>query len=265
MAALWGSADYSGLAQRLEPVADALVDVAAPGLDERVLDVAAGTGNVAIRAAARRAQVTACDLAPRMVQLGRERTGPAVHWIEADVEELPLPDESVDVILSAFGVIFASHPDVALAQLRRVLVPGGRLVITAWAVDSYIAERARLIRTFVPPDPTYPDTLSWGDPDILESRLRTGFSRIRIERRALPWHFDSAQQMTAFYAAHSAAYLAAQRSAGDRAEEIAAALERHAAPDGGPVRLEAAYLLAQAEKRRHPVTTDAEILSWLGP
>ena len=248
MAALWGSADYSGLARRLEPVADALVDAAALRPHEHVLDVAAGTGNVAIRAAARGARVTACDIAPRMVQLGRERTGAAVHWIETDVEDLLLPDETVEVALSAFGVIFARHPEIALAQLRRVLKPGGRLALTAWTTDSYVADRVRIIREFVPPDPTYPDTLSWGDPAILERRLSAGFSNIRIERRSLPWHFDSAQQMTAFYAAHSAAYLAAHRAAGDRAHELVTALERHAAPGGGPVRLESAYLLAQSEK-----------------
>jgi SAM-dependent methyltransferase len=245
-AKLWGSVDYSGLAQRLEPAAEVLVDSAAPRTGERVLDVAAGTGNVAIRAAARGARVVAADIAPRMVQLGRERTGPAVEWIEADFEDLPVPDDTIDVALSAFGLIFAPRPEAALAQLSRVLVPGGRLALTAWASDSYTAQRARLIREFVPPDPTYPDTLSWGDPGILAQRLAIGFGDIRIERRSLPWHFDSPAQMTEFYTAHSAAYVAAKRAAGERAGEMVAAIERQASPDGGPVRLEAEYLLAQA-------------------
>ncbi len=246
MAALWGTADYSGLAQRLEPAADALVEAAAPGSHERVLDIAAGTGNVAVRAAARGAQVTACDIAPRMVQLGRERTGPGVAWIEADIDDLPLPDATVDVALSTFGVIFAPRPEVALAQLHRVLVPGGRLGLTAWAVDGYIAQRARIIRDFVPPDPAAPDTLSWGDPDVLERRLAMVFRDVRIERRSLPWHFDSAQEVTAFLIAHSPIHVAARQAAGDRAGAMFAALERHTSPDGGPVRIDAEYLLAQA-------------------
>ncbi|HEY3894931.1 MAG TPA: methyltransferase domain-containing protein [Pseudonocardiaceae bacterium] len=245
-AALWGSADYSGLARLLEPTADALVEFAAPNQGDHVLDLAAGTGNVAIRAAARGARVTAADIAPRMVQLGRERTGSTVEWIEADVEELPVPADSVDVVLSAFGVIFAPRPDVALAQVRRVLKPGGRLALTAWTSDGYTAQRARIIREFVPPDPAAPDTLSWGDLSILERRLAGGFTDITIERRTLPWRFDSAQQMTAFYTAHSAAYVAATRAAGARAEQLVAAIERHASPDGGPVRVEAEYLLALA-------------------
>lgn len=248
-ARLWGLADYTGLAQRLDPAAVALVDAAAPGAGDRVLDVAAGTGNVAVRAAARGARVTACDIAPRMVQLGRERTGPGVEWIEADVGDLPLPDATMDVALSAFGLIFAPQPEVALAQLRRVLGPGGRLGLTAWTVDGYIAERARIIRDFVPPDPTRPDALSWGDADVLERRLTAGFTDVRIERRTLSWHFDSAQEMTAFYDAHSAAYVTAKQAAGDRAAAMAAALEQHASPHGGPVRIEAEYLLALARSR----------------
>lgn len=245
-AAHWGLADYSGLAQRLEPAADALIDAVAPQPGERVLDVASGTGNVAVRAAARGAQVTACDLAPRMVQLGRARTGPSVTWVETDVEELPLPDASMDVALSAFGLIFAPHPEVALAQLRRVLMPGGRLALTAWTADGCIAERARIVKKFVPPDPAAPDTLSWGDPEILASRLGTEFAGVRIERRSLPWHFDSGPALIAFLRAHSPAHVAAEQAAGDRAGEMFAAIERHAAPDGGPVRQEAPYLLAQA-------------------
>jgi SAM-dependent methyltransferase len=246
MAALWGSADYSGLARLLNPAAAALVEVSAPGPPELVLDVAAGTGNVATRAAARGARVIACDIAARMVRVGRARTGPAVHWVQADLEDLPLSGGTIDVALSAFGMIFARRPEVALAQLRRVLVPGGRLAFTAWTADGYVAQRARLIREFVPPDPTYPDTLSWGDPDTLEQRLATGFSQIRIERHSLPWHFGSAQEMTAFYTTHSAAYIAATRAAGERAGEMIAAIERQASPGGGPVRLESEYLLIQA-------------------
>lgn len=256
-AKLWGSADYSGLARRLEPTADALVAAAAPRAGEHVLDVAAGTGNVAIRVAARGARVTAADITPRMVQLGRARTGPAVEWIEADVEELPLPDSTVDVVLSAFGVVFAPRPGVALAQLHRVLKPGGRLALTAWTTDSCIAARAAVIKRFVPPDPAAPDSLSWGAPDILERRLTTEFTHVRIERRSLPWNFDSVQQMTAFYDAHSASYLAAKQAAGDRMPEMVAAIERQAAPGGGPVRLAATYLLAQANKPGLAAVTDS--------
>lgn len=138
---------------------------------------------------------------------------------------------------------------MALAQLRRVLVPGGRLALTAWTVDGCIAERAQIVRKFVPPDPAAPDTLSWGDPDILARRLAIEFTDVRIERRSLPWHFDSGPALIAFLQAHSPAHVAATQAAGDRAGEMFAAIERHASPDGGPVRMEAQYLLGEALNR----------------
>lgn len=245
-AALWGMADYSGLAQRLEPAAHALVAAVDPGPGERVLDVAAGTGNVAVCAAARGAWVVACDLAPSMVRAGRQRSGPAVAWVQADIEELPLRAGCFQAALSAFGVIFAPRPEVVLAQLRRVLAPGGRVGLTAWTTDGCIAARARIVRRYVPPDPAEPDALSWGDPHILHRRLSAMFTDVRIERRALPWHFDSGAALTAFLTTHSAAHLAAVQAAGDRAEEMVAAVQQYFSPDGGPVRLDAEYLLALA-------------------
>jgi hypothetical protein len=131
-----------------------------------------------------------------------------------------------------------------------VLVSGGRLALTAWTSDGCIAQRARIVKEFVPPDPAAPDTLSWGDPDTLARRLATEFTGVRIERRSLPWHFDSGPALTAFLQAHSSAHVAAIQAAGDRAGEMLAAIERQASPDGGPVRLDAEYLLAQAVAAR---------------
>ncbi|MGH3974918.1 MAG: class I SAM-dependent methyltransferase, partial [Pseudonocardiaceae bacterium] len=101
--AMWGLADYTGLAQRLEPAAAALVDAAAPLADSRVLDLAAGTGTVAAFAAQRGAHVTACDISPRMVELGRQATAAAgltIDWHEANAEALPFADSSFDLVLS---------------------------------------------------------------------------------------------------------------------------------------------------------------------
>ena len=124
--AMWGLADYPGLADRLAPAAALLADLVQPG-DPRVLDLAAGTGNVAMRAARRGAAVTAADLSPRMVELGRARTaGLDVGWQVADAGDLPFENAAFDAVLSAFGIIFAPVPAAALAQARRVLASGGR-------------------------------------------------------------------------------------------------------------------------------------------
>ncbi len=229
------------------PASQALLERVEPVAGRRVLDVAAGTGNAAWLAAERGARVTACDLSPRMVQLGRERTGPRVEWLEANAEELPLPDSGFDVALSAFGVIFVPRPEVALAQLRRVLVPGGVLALTAWTSDGVMARMNDALRPFLPPSPTEgPDPLAWGREAQVRSWLAEGFTRVEVQQRALPWHFDSPARMTAFLEKHSPVHVALGHMVGERAREMFAALERMASPDGGPVRLEAEYLLVSA-------------------
>lgn len=247
---MWGLADYRPLAERLDPAAAELVAAAGPLTGRRVLDVAAGTGNVAARALAAGATVTAVDLAPRMVELGQQRTGDAVRWLVGDVEELPLPDGSADVALSAFGMIFAPHHERAVAELHRVLASGGTVALTAWEAGGYMARMTALMQEFLPPAPgDWPAPVDWGRAELAAERLAGQFADIRVERRSLPWHFDSPAAMTAFSAAHSPAHVAVHAAAGERSAEMAAAVERLAAPDGGPVRVEAEYLLVRARAR----------------
>ena len=246
---MWALADYSALAERLAPAAQALVDAVAPLAGHRVLDVGAGTGNVAVLAAAAGAQVTACDSSPRMIELGRRRTGDGVRWLKADVEEPPLPDGAVDAVLSSFGLIFAAHPEVAVAQARRVLVPGGVLAFTSWPVGGFMAEMTRTMRPFLPPHPDAPDAMSWGDQDVVRARLAAEFDAVHLQVLTLPWRFESGAAMTDFFLAHSPAHVAAAHAAGDRAGEMFAAVEALAAPNGGPVDLDAEYLLVRATAR----------------
>jgi len=102
----------------------------------RVLDVAAGDGNLAVAAARRGAAVSACDLTPRMVELGRARSaaaGLAIEWVEADVEDLPFPAGGFDVVASAFGAIFAPRPHLAAEEMFRVVRPRGLVAMANYA------------------------------------------------------------------------------------------------------------------------------------
>jgi SAM-dependent methyltransferase len=248
MRRLWGLGDYTGLAGRLASAAAVLVEEAAPADGARVLDLAAGTGNVAVLAAARGARVVAGDLSPRMVELGRVRTaGLPVEWIEADAEDLPLPDGSVEAVLSAFGLIFVPRPAVALAQARRILVPGGLLAFTAWLPDGFIGEMTELMRQWLPARPGIADVLDWGrEPVVREWLAAAGFEQVRLRRAALPWHFDSPAAMTTFFRTHSPSHQAAADALGEQAAEMFTAVERLASPDGGPVRVDAEYLVVTA-------------------
>jgi len=251
MRAMWGEGDYTGLAGRLAPAAAELVETLAPGPGARVLDLAAGTGNVAILAAARGAHVIAVDLAPRMVEIGRARTGGLpVEWLEADAERLPLPDGSLDAVLSAFGVICAPRPDVALAEARRVLEPGGTLTLAAWPPDGFIGEMTTLMRRWLPIPPGIADTLDWAREPVVTGWLSAaGFGGVTLRRETLPWHFDSPAAMTRFFLDHSPAHRAARAALGEAAAEMVATVQELAGPPDEPVRIEAGYAVVTATAR----------------
>lgn len=248
MRAMWGEGDYTGLAGRLAPAAAELVEALAPEPGTRVLDLAAGTGNVAILAAARGAHVVAADLSPRMVELGRARTdGLSVEWLEADAEQLPLPDAHVDTTLSAFGVIFAPRPDVALTEAHRVLVPGGAFALTVWRPDGFVGEMTTLMRRWLPTPAGIADVLDWGRDAVVAQWLsKAGFDAVTVRPAALPWHFDSPAAMTRFFRDHSPSHRAAQAALGDGSAEMFEAVEHLAGSPGEPVRIEAGYAIVTA-------------------
>lgn len=171
---MWGGADYELLAARFAPLHDDLVQRLAPRPGERWLDVATGTGGVAVRAAAAGALVTGVDISEALLEQARakgEQAGVDVAWVLGDAQALPFGDGEFDVVSSCFGAIFA--PDVAAvaSELARVLRPGGRLGLTAWrAGEGPHAITAR----FAPAGgPNAPE--EWGQTSRLRSLLERSF------------------------------------------------------------------------------------------
>lgn len=145
----WGIGAYEEFAPTLEGAAAHLVQVAAPRKGERAVDLGCGTGNATIPLLEAGAQVTAVDPSLRLVGLATERARAAAHHLTtavAGAESIPLPDRDADLVVSNFGLIFASDPVAALAEVLRILTPDGRLVFTAWQPSGPIAEIARLMR-----------------------------------------------------------------------------------------------------------------------
>jgi ubiquinone/menaquinone biosynthesis C-methylase UbiE len=171
---LWGAAEYRQLAGRLAPVHDELVERLAIQPGERVLDVATGTGEVAIRAARRGAEVTGVDIAPRMLDVARDASaGLSIRFDAGDVQNLPYADASFDVVVSCFGAIFGRDHAAVARELARVTRTGGRLALTAWRPNAGFAE---LYRRFGVESPEGPEPFRWGADGYAEERLGDSFA-----------------------------------------------------------------------------------------
>src|SRR5690606_23808127 len=155
--AMWASGDYPTLAAELiAPLGRRLVEAVGIGPGDRVLDVAAGSGNAAIPAALRGADVVASDLAPELFVAGRRAAlgaGAELAWREADAEALPFDDESFDAVISSVGVMFAPHHQTAADELVRVTRSGGRIGILSWTPEGFIGEAFRTMKPFAAPPP----------------------------------------------------------------------------------------------------------------
>lgn len=181
----WGEGRYESTAQELAPASEQVVEAAGIGAGERVLDVACGTGNAAAVAAARGARVVGVDGAERLLGVARERV-PEGQFLHGDLERLPVEDASFDVVLSVFGVIFAHDARRAAAELRRVVRPGGRIVLATWLDRGPIADLMRAVRAAAPDADADREAgdedagaspyvrLDWGDPATLEDLLGPG-------------------------------------------------------------------------------------------
>ena len=178
----------------LRPAARNLLDACAISAGQEVLDVGAGTGNLALLAAEEGASVVASDLTPEMVEKGRARTGAAgvdVEWVVADAEDLPFEDARFDCAASVFGAIFAPRPEVMIEELFRVVRPGNTVGLTAWGDFGVQAEIFGTFDRFRPETPGVPHPRLWGDPAVAEERLAPYANRVQTEKLTLPWEFDS--------------------------------------------------------------------------
>ena len=178
--AMWAAGDYAYVATHDIPeLGRVLVEATRVRRGERVLDVAAGSGNAAVPAALTGADVVASDLTPELFPAGREfavRAGAELAWEEGDAEALPYADGSFDVVLSCVGVMFAPHHQRAADELVRVCRPGGRIGLISWTPEGFVGELFRTMKPYAPaPPPGAQPPPLWGDEnhvrDLLGSRV----------------------------------------------------------------------------------------------
>lgn len=163
-----------------------LVAHARIGSAAQVLDVACGTGVVAVTAARRGARVIGLDLTPELLVVARENAqiaGVAIDWREGDVEALPFADASFDAVVSQFGHMFAPRPERAIGEMLRVLRPGGTLAFSTWPPELFMGRMFALVSQFSPsPFPGLAPPPLWGDPSIVRERLGTAVRDIVFDR-----------------------------------------------------------------------------------
>ena len=260
--AMWASGDYAAVAAELIPeLGPALVAAAGVRSGQRVLDVAAGTGNAAIPAAATGAEVVASDLTPELLEIGQRRAADAgvqLRWVEADAEALPFEDGEFDVVLSCVGAMFAPHHQQTADELVRVCRPGGTIAMINWTPSGLIGQLLKTMRPFAPPPPpgAQPPPL-WGSAEhvqelfgdrVTDLDLRT--ATVVFDRCADPLEFRE------YWKRNYGPTIATYRANADDPERTAALdeaflaflTESNVAGDGEPARYEAEYLLVTARR-----------------
>lgn len=252
---VWALGDYSAVAREvIHELGRVLVAESRIGPGDRVLDVAAGTGNASIEAARTGASVVASDLTPELLEIGRQdaaRQGVELAFEEADAEALPYADDSFDAVLSCVGVMFAPHHEVAAGELTRVVRADGRLALINWTPEGFVGQLFATLKKFVPAPPAgvQPPPL-WGDEEHVRALLGDRVAELSTERRQLSVdRFASGAEFRDFFRDFYGPTAAAYRGIGDdqqRRSELDDALadlgDRHL-EDG---RMDWEYLLVTA-------------------
>ena len=191
----WSAGDYAVVGTTLQMVGESLCEALDLRAGERVLDVAAGNGNATLAAARRWTDVTSTDYVPTLLERGRARAsaeGLPVQFEQADAENLPYADESFDVVLSTFGVMFTPDQKKAAAEMARVCKQGGRIGLANWTPASFIGELFKLMGRYVPPPAGVKSPALWGTEERLRELFSNRIDSIAVGRKDFVFRYRSA-------------------------------------------------------------------------
>jgi ubiquinone/menaquinone biosynthesis C-methylase UbiE len=190
----WSSGDYAVVGTTLQIVGEELCEALDLRSGQKVLDVAAGNGNVSLAAARRWCDVTASDYVPALLERARERAGAErlnIEFREADAEALPFPDGSFDVVLSTFGVMFTPDQDRAAAELIRVCRHGGKIGLANWTPEGFIGQLFKTIGKHVPPPPGTKSPALWGTRARIAEMFEPHAASIKSAQRNFVFRYRS--------------------------------------------------------------------------
>lgn len=258
--AMWASGDYATLASELIwELGPTVVDAAAVRPGDRVLDIAAGSGNAAIPASLRGASVVASDLTPELFETGRRlaaAAGAELEWREADAEQLPFADAEFDAVISTVGIMFAPHHQRAADELVRVTKPGGRIALISWTPEGFIGRMFKTMKPFAAPLPegAQPAPL-WGDEQHVRELLGDRVDELTAERRTVHVdRFRTGEEFRDYFKHHYGPTIAVYNRLADEPERVAeldaalVELGASAGYDGSGRGAEWEYLLVTARR-----------------
>lgn len=191
--AVWSAGDYARIGATLQIVGETLCEAVDLGANHRVLDVCAGNGNATLAAARRFADVVSTDYVEDLLDRGRARAaadGFDVRFEQADAEALPFDDETFDIVLSTFGVMFTPDQQRAADEMLRVLKPGGKIGLANWTPAGFVGQLLRTVGARVPPPPGVRPAVLWGEEAHLAS-LFGSRARVAAQRRSFVFRYRS--------------------------------------------------------------------------
>ena len=231
----WSAGDYDRFSRYMEQGARLFyeqLDIP-PGC--QLLDVACGSGQLALWAARDGIEVTGVDIAPNLVRRAQARAQAEslkAHFLEGDAEELPFEDGSFDVVTSLIGAMFAPHPELVARELLRVCSPGGTIAMGNWTAEGFVGQMFRTFAKFIAPS-GMPSPVLWGDESVVRERLGAGVSHLKMTRRQyyLDYPFSPIETVELFrqyYGPTNRAFGSLdERSSNKLREELEALWSRH--------------------------------------
>ena len=257
--AMWALGNYAAVARQvISELGPTLVRAADIQPGQRVLDVAAGSGNVAIPAALAGADVVASDLCPELLEAGRhdaDARHARLAWEEGDAEALPYADAEFDAVTSCVGVMFAPHHQAAADELVRVCRPGGTLGLISWTPEGFIGQMFATMKPYAapPPEGAQPPPL-WGREAHVTELLGDKVTDLRATKQTLRvTAFDSPEAFRDFFKATYGPTIAVYRRIAEQPDQVEALdqalaeLARGYCDESGAMDWE--YLLITARRR----------------
>src|SRR5262245_7152338 len=212
---IWSSGDYGRIAWITVPIARELAEAVELRPGAQVLDVATGTGHVALEAARTLCEVTGIDYVPELIDVARRRAeseGLEIDFEVADAEALPFLDNSFDFVVSAIGVMFTADHDRAAAELVRTCRPGGRIGLASWTPSGFVGQMLTTVGKHVPPPPSAQPPTRWGSVDDVEELLGDRVHDVASYTATVTQRFSSPEAYADFFLTYyGPTYAAASR------------------------------------------------------